>query len=101
MAAATADEIGELLEERVDETIVERIANTGASLDEVSEAIDDLEYEARFGETRDSSSARVKDVRAILEEVSGDLIGDDDGDEEEEGEGLSLVDVDELTQEPP
>ena len=100
MAAATADEIGELLEERVDETIVERIANTGASLDEVNEALEDLEYEARFGETRESSSPRVEEVRAILEEVP-ELTEVEGEDEEEEDEGLTLVEVDELTQEPP
>jgi hypothetical protein len=101
MATATADEIGELLEDRVDETIVDRIANTGASIDEIAEAMEDLDYERRFGETREPSSLRVAEVRAILEEVSGPDDVEDVLDEDEEDEGLTVVDIDELGHEPP
>ncbi|NVB80716.1 MAG: hypothetical protein HOV81_20135 [Kofleriaceae bacterium] len=101
MATATADEIGELLEDRADETIVDRIANTGASMDEIAEAMEDLDYERRFGETREPSSPRVEEVRAILEEVSGPEDLEDVQDEDEEDEGLTVVEIDELGHEPP
>lgn len=102
MAAATADEIGELLEDRaVDETIVDRILSTGASVDEIAEAMEDVEYEARFGEEREASSARVEEVRAIFEDLSADEEDEGEEDEEEDNQGLTLVDAEELGTEPP
>ena len=46
------DEIAELLVDRADEAIVERVANIGATVDEVAEAIEHLDYQTRFERTR-------------------------------------------------
>jgi len=53
----------------VDPVIVERIVLTGASADEVAEAVRELEDERGFGETHHvGSSTRVSEVRAILDD---------------------------------
>ncbi len=102
MSAATADEIGELLEDRaIDETIVERLVSTGASLDEIAEAMEDVEYEARFGEVREASSARIEEVRTLLATLAHDDLDDDLDEDDEDDEGLTVVEVDELEPEPP
>ena len=93
MGVASADEITDLLGDRADEKIVDRIAHVGASLDELTEAVDDFEYQMRFGESREPSSAKVEEIRMILEELPYDLdvLGDTDN-EADEHEGLSVVD---------
>lgn len=53
----------------VDDTIAERIAGTGASVDELGAALDDLDHERRFGERRVPASAKIAEVRGILEEI--------------------------------
>jgi len=79
MSAANQEEILELLGE-VDDLIVERLMDTGASLDEIGEALDDLQDERRFAEERHvGSSERVLAVRAILEELLDDAVDDYDG----------------------
>jgi hypothetical protein len=97
MTAASAEEVAELLGERAEESIVERIAAVGASVDEIHEAVDDLDFQLRFGEPRPPSSPHVKDVRAILEELPyfEDLL-DDGTEEDEEYEGLTVVEAEDL-----
>lgn len=77
MNAASHQEIAAVLGE-VDDLIVQRIADTGASLDEIGEALDQLEDELQFGEEdRLPTSPRVAQVRAILEELVDDIAGAD------------------------
>jgi hypothetical protein len=79
MSAANLEEIVALLGD-VDELIVERLVNTGASVDEIGEALDALEDEQRFGEEpRLDSSPRVTEARAILEELFAEDEHEDDG----------------------
>jgi len=76
MTTATHAQIVELLGD-VDELYVKRLEDTGASLDEIGEALGDLEDEERLGEPpRVASSPRVAEVRAILAELLDE--GDDD-----------------------
>lgn len=67
MNPVLAEEIGEILGD-VDGFTIERILDTHATLDEICEALADLEDERRFGERRESTSSRVAAVREILEE---------------------------------
>jgi hypothetical protein len=71
LPAASREEIAALLGD-VDSSFIERIRDTGASIDQIGEARDDLE--GRLGEQRHvPSSLAVAEVRAILEELfSGD-----------------------------
>jgi hypothetical protein len=81
MTTATHAQIVELLGD-VDELYVKRLEDTGASLDEIGEALGDLEDEDRLGEPpRVASSPRVAEVRAILEELL------DEGDEDDADRG--------------
>jgi hypothetical protein len=102
MTNASADDIAELLGDRADDAIVERIASLGASVDEVAEALDDLEYELRFGEPRIAASAKIEEIRQILEELplDEDTLVEPDVRDEDEHEGLSVVDLEELGGEP-
>lgn len=102
MHAATADEVAELLGERADDSIVERIVALGASTDEISEAIDDLEYEHRYGEERPAVSPRIEDVRTILEELPHpDLLADAASEDDENDDDLSVIEIDENEREAP
>lgn len=66
---ATADDVLRMLGE-VDPLIVERILATGASPDEIGEALREVEDEHGFGEDRHvPSSPRVAEVRAVLDEL--------------------------------
>jgi len=77
MTTANYQQIVELLGD-VDPLFVKRIKDTGASVEEIGEALSDVESE-RFGaERRLVSSPRVGEVRAILDEMLDDP-------EEEEG----------------
>jgi Fe-S-cluster formation regulator IscX/YfhJ len=89
--------VAELLGERADEKIVERIVNVGASFDEVSEALDDLDHQMRFREEREPASSRIAELRSILEELP--YFDDDSGEVEAADEGLRIVDADELGRE--
>lgn len=62
------EEVASLLGD-VDDTVAERIAGTGASVDELGAALDDLDHERRFGERRVPGSAKIAEVRGILEEI--------------------------------
>ena len=64
--AASPDEVGELLG-HADAEIVQQVVETGASIDEIGAAIDDLEDIRRYGEPRIPSSPRVAQVRRIIE----------------------------------
>jgi hypothetical protein len=98
---AGPDDVAELLGERADETIIDRIVNVGASFDEVSEALDDLEYQMRFDEEREPASLRIAEVRSILEELPYfDDIVPDEQIEDSDHEGLRIVEADELENEP-
>lgn len=101
MTAANADEVAELLGDRADEAIVERIVHLGASLDEVSEALDDLDYQTRFGEPREASSPKIEELRSILEELPyfEDVLAEA-AEDEDEAEGLRVMDPEELGREP-
>jgi hypothetical protein len=69
MPTTTHAQIVELIGD-VDDLFVKRIAATGASLDEIGEALGDLENEDVLGEPPHiPSSPRVAEVRAILEEL--------------------------------
>jgi hypothetical protein len=93
--SASEDEIAEVLGERADESIIERIANTGASIEDVHEAFEDLEFEMRFGEERVTTSPMVEEVRRILEElpyfeeVEKASVAEDE--EEEDVEGFTVL----------
>jgi hypothetical protein len=65
---ASREEVAAVLGE-VDDSYVDRVLDTGASLEEIGEAIDDLE--GRFAESRHvPSSAAVARVREILRELT-------------------------------
>jgi hypothetical protein len=102
MARATFEEIVELLgDERIDEAFIERVANVGASIDEVGEAVDDLEYERRYGEPREPSSPLVEEVRSILEELPAERsFAEPESEPEaaEENEGLTVIEPDDLAE---
>jgi hypothetical protein len=69
MTTATHAQIVELLGD-VDDLFVKRIADTGASLDEIGEALGDVQNEDVLGEPPHvASSPRVVAVRALLEEL--------------------------------
>jgi hypothetical protein len=77
---ATASEVNRLLGD-ADPLIVERIIATGASADEIGEALREVEDERGFGEEPHTpSSSRVMEVRALLHELS---VLDDDADDDE------------------
>jgi hypothetical protein len=71
----TANDIQAALGE-VDTFTIERILETGASIEEITEARAELDDERRFGEYRPPSSPRVVEVREILEQL------DDEDDDE-------------------
>jgi hypothetical protein len=78
---ATSDDVARVIGD-VDPGIVERIVLTGASADEIAEAVRELEDERGFGETHHvGSSPRVSEVRAILDDF---YVLDADVDEESE-----------------
>jgi DNA-binding transcriptional MerR regulator len=83
MTTASYEQIVEVLGD-VDPLFVRRVEDTGASIDEIGEALGDLEHERAGGERRLASSPRVAEVRAILEELF------DDPDDAEDGRGASL-----------
>jgi hypothetical protein len=63
------DELRPILDD-VDDTVIARIVDTGASVDEVAEAVSYIEaHENGEGLVEDVSSPRVLEVRAILAEV--------------------------------
>ncbi len=64
--AASWDEVDELLG-HADTRIVQEIVETGASIDEIGAAIDDLEDARRFGQPRVPATPRIAQVRRILE----------------------------------
>jgi hypothetical protein len=61
----------------VDPLIIERVVETGASIDEIAEALSQLSDEP-FESTAMPSSSRVVEVRAILAELLDDT-DDEDG----------------------
>jgi len=64
-----ASDVYRLLGE-VDPLLVDRVLATGASLEEIGEALRETQDEAEFGETpHPPSSGRVADVRAVREEI--------------------------------
>jgi hypothetical protein len=70
MSTATRDEIFDLLGDRANEAIVDRIAGVGASLDEITEAIYDDDYLRQYGEERAVCSLKIDQIRVILEDLS-------------------------------
>lgn len=77
---ATANEVNRILGD-VDPLVVDRILATGASADEISEALSEVEDEHGFGEqAHRSSSACVSEVRALLDEL--DVLDEDAGDDD-------------------
>lgn len=78
---ATSNDVARVLGD-IDPVIVERIVLTGASAEEIAEAVRELEDERGFGETHHlGSSTRVSEVRAILDDF---YVLDADVDEETE-----------------
>jgi DNA-binding transcriptional MerR regulator len=82
MTTASYEQIVEVLGD-VDPLFVKRLEDTGASLDEIGEALGDLEDDRAGGARRIASSTRVAEVRAILEELFDDP-------EDDDGRGSSL-----------
>jgi phosphoglycolate phosphatase-like HAD superfamily hydrolase len=74
-APATSAELEALIGE-ADPLIIERILETGATTEEVTEALADLEDERQGAERREVTSPRVATVREILDELL-----DEDADE--------------------
>ena len=69
MSTATYNDVIDLVGD-VDDLLVERILETGASSAEVAQALDDLEDESGFAvESRSEGSPRIAAVRAILVEA--------------------------------
>ena len=67
MPPATREEVAELIVE-ADPTYIERVVDTGASVEEIAEAIDDLA--GQFAEQRHvPSTVRVAEVRQVLEDL--------------------------------
>lgn len=67
---ATAADVSRMLGD-VDPLILERILSTGASVDEIDEALREAEDEGGFGEEHHvPSSPRVLAVRAVLDELT-------------------------------
>ena len=67
---ATATDVSRLLGD-VDPLVLERIVATGATPDEIAEALRVVEDERGFGEEpHEPSSSRVAEVRAVLHEMS-------------------------------
>src|SRR5262245_5181280 len=101
--SVTEDEVVELLGDRAEESIVERITHVDATIDDVREALEDLEFQMRFGEEREAPSPTIEELRGILEELPRlEEIAEQHADEdleEEEAEGLSVVSAEELQQE--
>jgi hypothetical protein len=68
--AATSSDVNQLLGE-IDPLVLERILATGATPDEIGEALRVVEQERGFGEEpHEPSSPRVTEVRALLQELS-------------------------------
>jgi hypothetical protein len=63
---ANLDEISELLG-HADRSLVQEVVETGASIDEIGAALDDLEDIHRFGDSRVPESSRIAQLRRILE----------------------------------
>jgi hypothetical protein len=78
---ATATDVKGLIGD-VDPLVLERILATGATPDEIAEALRVVEEERGFGEEpHEPSSPRVAEVRALLHEMSvldGDIEPDED-----------------------
>lgn len=80
-SSATATDVNRLLGD-VDPLILERILATGATPDEIGEALRVVEDQRGFGEeSRPPSSPRVMEVCAVLDELSV-LDGDAEPDED-------------------
>lgn len=78
---ATASEVNRLLGD-VDPIVLERILRTGATTDEIGEALRIVEEERGFGEQPlMPSSPRVAEVRAVLHEL--DVLEPDVPDDED------------------
>lgn len=78
MTTASYQQIVELLGD-VDPLFVKRIEDTGASVEEIGEALSDVESERFGGERRSVSSPRVAEARAILDDMLDDPEEDDGG----------------------
>jgi hypothetical protein len=75
--SASLDDLHRLLGD-VDPLIAERIIATGASAEEIDEALREIQDEHGFGEiVHNASSPRVAEVRAVLED--DDVLGEEDG----------------------
>jgi hypothetical protein len=70
--SVSREELAALLGD-VDASVAERIAGTGATVDELGAALDDLDHERRFGERRVPASAKIAEVRGILEESQSEV----------------------------
>lgn len=66
--SVSCEEVVDMLGQ-VDPGIVDRIVATGATADEVGEALDDLDHERRFGERRIPATCRVAELRSILDDL--------------------------------
>jgi hypothetical protein len=66
--SVSREEVADLLGD-VDATVAERIAATGATVDELGAALDDLDHERRLGDRRVPASAKIAQVREILEDI--------------------------------
>jgi len=72
-SSASWNEVDELLG-HADTRIVQQVVETGASLDEIGAAIDDLDelrQAGQAGQTRLPGTPRVAEVRRILEGMNG------------------------------
>ncbi len=76
---ATAANVTELLGE-IDALTMEKLLATGASKEEIAEAVNEIEDEDAFGEAhRPPSSPKVAEVRSILEETVFEDLEDEFG----------------------
>lgn len=66
--SVSREEVADLLGD-VDATVAERIAATGATVDELGAALDDLDHERRLGSRRIPASAKIAELRELLEEL--------------------------------
>jgi hypothetical protein len=70
-SSATLEEISELLGYS-DRSLVQQVFDTGASIDEIGAALDDLDHTRRLGEQRVPASPRVAQLRRILQTLYSD-----------------------------
>ncbi|HWU86006.1 MAG TPA: hypothetical protein VN253_01975 [Kofleriaceae bacterium] len=72
--SVSREDLAELFD-GLDSSIIQRITETGATAEEVGAALDDLDHERRYCERRVPASAKIAELRAILEDAASESGG--------------------------